>query len=407
MPVTISHAAPSAFSQYAAGRSRTRVGYRGIPLYVFVVSISSLLTIIGILWDISWHRSIGRDKFLTPPHILIYLGAIFAGLFSGIQVIWNSLRPTAESKASLIRVWGIFYSSLGALFCIWGAIAMLTSAPFDDWWHNAYGLDVRILSPPHTLLALGIMFLSLGACVSLCKYINLRQDGGKAAAGQPALLQFLFVICASSLFCEALTLCSSFLEARHMRGILFYMVSALVCLLLLPALGRGLRMKWGMMTIALGYFLIAGAANWIVQLFPAEPKLGPILTHTTHFQPAQFPVLFFIPAAMMDLVMQHWKGKEGSRSLFLSIIFILVLLAVQYPFSGFLVESPAARNWFFGSGSWYYALAPDWPYRYRFRETDVAGTFVMLAGLGIAIVIGWGAARIGLRWGRWMQRIQR
>ncbi len=28
---------------------------------------------------------------------------------------------------------------------------MITSAPFDDWWHNAYGLDVKILSPPHVV----------------------------------------------------------------------------------------------------------------------------------------------------------------------------------------------------------------------------------------------------------------
>jgi len=32
---------------------------------------------------------------------------------------------------------------------------MLTSAPFDNWWHNAYGLDVKIVSLPHSILALG------------------------------------------------------------------------------------------------------------------------------------------------------------------------------------------------------------------------------------------------------------
>jgi hypothetical protein len=40
---------------------------------------------------------------------------------------------------------------------------MIMSAPFDDWWHNAYGLDVRIISPPHTLLASGMIGLQLGA----------------------------------------------------------------------------------------------------------------------------------------------------------------------------------------------------------------------------------------------------
>ena len=35
---------------------------------------------------------------------------------------------------------------------------MITSAPFDNWWHEAYGLDVKIVSPPHTLLAMGFLF---------------------------------------------------------------------------------------------------------------------------------------------------------------------------------------------------------------------------------------------------------
>jgi hypothetical protein len=103
-----------------------------LPVYLYAVSLAALLTVAGVLWDISWHRSVGRDKFLSPPHILIYPGAIFAGLFSGAQVLWNSLYRRGASKAVDIRVWGLFYSSLGSLFCIWGAIAMLTSAPFDD-----------------------------------------------------------------------------------------------------------------------------------------------------------------------------------------------------------------------------------------------------------------------------------
>jgi hypothetical protein len=407
MPVTITPPTRSALHRSAAEGSRPIAGHQGIPLYVYVVALSSLLTVIGILWDISWHRSIGRDKFLSPPHILIYLGAIFAGLFSGIQVIWNSLHLTTELKASLIKVWGVFYSSLGALFCIWGAIAMLTSAPFDDWWHSAYGLDVRILSPPHTLLGLGMKFLTFGACVSICKYINAIKDRNTTKGGQLALLQFLFIICASSLMCMLNTLGSSFLETRDMRNPFFYQVAALISLLFLPALGRALRMKWGMMTIALGYFLIAGTSNWILQLFPAEPKLGPILTHTTYFQPSNFPLLIFIPAAAMDIVMQRSKGNDWTRALLLSAVFVIVLLAIQYPLSGFLLESPSARNWFFGSGSWYYALAPDWPYRYKFRESSVAGWAAMLEGLGLAIAIGLVVARISLRWGIWMQRIQR
>ena len=104
----------------------------GIPPYIFAVSLAAIFIIVGLIWDISWHMTVGRDKLLSPPHLLIYLGAVFGGLFSGIQVLWNTFRASAATKSKLIRMWGFFYSSLGALFCIWGAIAMLTSAPFDD-----------------------------------------------------------------------------------------------------------------------------------------------------------------------------------------------------------------------------------------------------------------------------------
>ena len=44
---------------------------------------------------------------------------------------------------------------------------MLTSVPFDDWWHNAYGLDVKILTPPHVFLLLGMATVQLGAMLMM------------------------------------------------------------------------------------------------------------------------------------------------------------------------------------------------------------------------------------------------
>jgi len=384
----------------ATVRSRSAEGRGAIPLYLYAVSLAALLTMVGVLWDISWHRTIGRDKFLSPPHILIYLGAIFAGLFSGIQVIYNSFFRRAASQATAIRVWGIFYSSLGGLFCIWGAIAMLTSAPFDDWWHSAYGLDVKILSPPHTLLAMGMIFLQFGACVSICKYLNTGVRNG-------GVLRVLFVIGACSLLCMVYTLFTDFLHVRAERSGTFYIIAAVASLFLLPAFGVALRMRWGITAVTAGYFLLVALSNWILQLFPAEPRLGPILTHLTHFQPAQFPALVFIPALAMDTVLQRSKGNDWVKAFWLSLFFVIGLLAVQYPLSGFLLESPAARNWFFGADTWYYGAPPDAPFRYRFRPDDIASLPQLLEGLAVAVVAGWLCARVGLRWGRWMLKIQR
>jgi len=377
-----------------------------IPLSIYAVSLASLLTIVGILWDISWHRSIGRDKFLSPPHILVYLGAIFAGLFSGLQVLYNSVLRREAAQAADIRVWRVFYSPLGSLFCIWGAIAMLTSAPFDDWWHSAYGLDVTILSPPHTLLAMGMICLQLGACVSICKYLNLYAAGPAAGASR-SLLQFLFVISALSLLTMVYTLFTDYLHIRAMRSGQFYIIATTVTLLLLPAFGKASRMKWGMTAVTGGYFLLVAFSNWILQLFPAEPKLGPILTHTTHFQPANFPALVIIPAMAMDLILQRNKSGAWTKAFWLSLAFVTLLAAVQYPLSGFLQESPYARNWFFTANSYYFGLSPNAPWRYRFRPEDIAPAPALLASLGIAVVLGCLCARLSLRWGRWMQNIQR
>jgi len=376
-----------------------------IPVYIYAVSLAALLTIIGVLWDISWHKSIGRDKFLSPPHILIYLGAIFAGLFSGLQVLWNSFYRPAASKATLIRVWRIFYSSLGSLFCIWGAIAMLTSAPFDDWWHNAYGLDVKILSPPHTLLAMGMIFLQFGACVSICKYLNAGARG--EAQVNMGVLRVLFVVSAASLLTMVYTLFTDYLHVRGMRNTGFYIIGTIVTLLLIPAFGRALRYKWGMTAVTGGYFLLVAFSNWILGLFPAEPKLGPILTHITHFQPAQFPALVFVPGLAMDLILQKSRANDWIKSLYMSLAFVGLFTAIQYPMSGFLLESPAARNWFFTADTWYYAFSPDAPNRYAFRPGDIASLPQMTAGLLAAALFGWLCVRLSLRWGKWMQTIQR
>jgi hypothetical protein len=391
---------PAPVSPPAESRpDRILTGRVSLPIYLYAVSLAALLTVVGVLWDISWHRSIGRDKFLSPPHILIYLGAIFAGLFSGLQVLWNSFRRREVSKSTEIRVWGAFYSSLGSLFCIWGAIAMLTSAPFDDWWHNTYGLDVTILSPPHTLLAMGMIFLQFGACVSISKYLNTQ--------GKGTGLRVLFVIGASSLMVMLYTLFTEYLHPHGMRAPLFYIIASVISLLFLPAFGRALRLKWGMTAVALGYTTIVACSNWILQLFPAEPKLGPILTHTTHFQPGYFPLLIVFPAIILDWIAQRSRSNDWITGLWMSLAFVGLLLVIQYPFGTFLVESPGSRNWFFGGNTWYFADNPDAPWRYHFMPRDFIPTVVLARGLLVAVFLGILAARIGLRWGKWLENIQR
>src|SRR6187402_1842201 len=97
-----------------------------VPFYLYAVVLASLSIIIGLIWDISWHMSIGRDGLFSPPHLAIYLGGVTAGIFSGFRVLKITLAGTPMERGRTVNFWGFFFGSLGNLFCIWGAIAMLT-----------------------------------------------------------------------------------------------------------------------------------------------------------------------------------------------------------------------------------------------------------------------------------------
>ena len=62
---------------------------------------------------------------------------------------------------------------LGAFIAAWGGLCMLTSAPFDNWWHDSFGLDVMILSPPHVVLLVGMFVMGLGGLVLTTSQMNL------------------------------------------------------------------------------------------------------------------------------------------------------------------------------------------------------------------------------------------
>src|SRR3954462_10596747 len=128
----------------------------------YVAVLAAACVMVGVYWDISWHMSIGRDTFWTPAHLLIQAGGLIAGLSSGYVALRTTFAGTPAQRAASVSFWG-FRAPLGAWVCVWGCGAMLASAPFDNWWHNAYGRDVQIVSPPHMVLALGIVAITLGA----------------------------------------------------------------------------------------------------------------------------------------------------------------------------------------------------------------------------------------------------
>ncbi|MDB5134900.1 MAG: hypothetical protein JWP37_1503 [Mucilaginibacter sp.] len=386
----------------SSGAQKAVQAETAIQPYVYASVFSSLCIIVGLIWDISWHTSIGRDGLLAPPHDVIYLGAILAGLFSAYQVLRTTFFGTAIEKQSSVKFWGVFYGPLGALFCIWGAIAMLTSAPFDDWWHNTYGLDIVILSPPHTLLGIGMMMIQFGAMIAV-----LSSSHG-AKSGSIVLHNWLFAIASGLLLSSFYGLFSEYMNKARSHSAVCYIVGAIIFPLLLIAVSRATKMRWAATATAGVYMFVLAMMVWILPLFHATPRLGPVLNHFDHYQPFHFPLLLIIPALGIDLVFIKFKHQKPFLQVVLaSLVFLLIFFVVQWNFGGFLHTSLLARNWFFGSYSWYFGANPNWPYRYVFYPGHVDTGFNLLKGMLIAAALAVFTGWVGSKWGGWMKRVQR
>ncbi|WP_460958956.1 hypothetical protein [Spirosoma litoris] len=384
-----------------------------IPIYIYAVVFASFCVIMGLLWDIMWHMSIGRDGLFAAPHLVIYVGGVVGGLFSAYQIFNLTLSKNHPGRPEAVPFWGVFYGPLGAMFCVWGALAMLTSAPFDDWWHNTYGLDVQILTPPHTILAIGIMTLQFGAIIGVLALQNRHQNTGLVSTTSTRL-KWLFAIAAGLLLTMLFSLFSETMDRGDTHSTAYYVTAAIVLPFYLVAMGRASLLRWPITSIAGLFMLFLLLPSWVIQHLPAVPRLGPVLNPITHYQPFVFPPLLIIPAFAMDWILHRFDNPTTGRKLndwvlavLLGVVFLLILLAIQWPFGEFLETSPYARNGIFLSYSWTYGSPPDWEYRYAFPPWRTQSPTEFAIGFGKALIYASLSARVGLLWGSWMKRVAR
>lgn len=106
-------------------------------------------------WDAAEHTKGAVDRFWYPPHFGIYFALLVAALLPLIGLVligqgsglpFDKLRRNA-ALTMVIAANG--FSVLGA--------------PFDAWWHETFGIDLTVWSPPHLHLLLGTV-LAICCC---------------------------------------------------------------------------------------------------------------------------------------------------------------------------------------------------------------------------------------------------
>jgi hypothetical protein len=390
----------AAQSAAIAWHAKTAAQRTAVPWHIWACALAVTSASFGGVWDISWHESIGRDTFWTAPHLFIQFGGILAGAASAWLIFHTTFSRSPAERAGAVRIWA-FYGPLGAFLCCWGGVAMVTSAPFDNWWHSAYGLDVKILSPPHVVLILGLLAIRFGALVLILG--EMHRAEGVLRRKLQALLLYTFTF----LLGVAIGVFQEYTFTDSMHSARFYLVLSLFTPMFLVAVAQVSEFRWASTAIAGIFTTLNLMFLWILPLFPAEPKLGPVYQHVTSFIPPPFPLLILAPALALDLLRPRLRtGNIWGRSAAFGAVFVGTFVAVEWPFANFL-QSPAARNWFFGTQYFPYFVPPDdeWV-RYVFAQVEGSSLeFWLLMALTLAIAML--SSRAGLSLGGWMRRVRR
>ena len=370
-----------------------------------LVMLGATSIVVGILWDISWHRTIGRDTFWTPAHLAIQLGGLIGGGTAGWLILRTTFLGTEQEKASGVGICGV-RAPLGAWLTVWGCSAMLVSAPFDNWWHDAYGLDVKIISPPHALLALGMWSVVGGALLLVLREQN-NAEPGRAGTGP-----WLFIYGAGVLLAMAAVFLTEMSFPNHQRSATFYRWSAGTYPFYLLGMARASKFRWGATMVAAVYMLIGAGMAWVLPLFEGHPKLGPIYHRVDHFVPLPFPLLLVVPALGIDLVRNAIGHGKGWRWDLLTVVlctvaFLGLFVLTQWFFSEFII-GPGGQNWFFAADRHWGYNEPVGPGRLRYWDVmNLQDHELLWSTLRYCLLATLISSGLGLFLGNWMAKVRR
>jgi hypothetical protein len=156
----------------------TRVGDRlgkatGVPAWValptILTTLSLLVALLGMLWDISLHIGVGRDEgpLANPAHFLILFGLF--GVFAGGVLACSMPLDEKPGPASVrfLKGWDV---PIGGILLTAAGFYALLGFPLDDVWHRLFGQDVTLWGPTHLML-IG------GAGLSIVGLLVLEQEG--------------------------------------------------------------------------------------------------------------------------------------------------------------------------------------------------------------------------------------
>jgi hypothetical protein len=278
---------------------------------------------LGLAWDRQWHDWVGRDRFWIPPHIMLYTGIGAAGMVALAVVLIDTLRyhrkAVGADDDSTIPVFRFFHGPLGFVLLGFGTLTDLIAAPFDNYWHELYGIDVTLWSPFHIMGTLGGILIGIGIIyvfASEAAHERLMEHRVRRFLGlnAPQWGALIFLAAFMEFALPALTAFNALsLGAFSIPSYPF--ILALVSACLISAIQITRKPGAAMLTALLLWLLSLGTQAFIpwalrsaVGMFGFTFRYG--VTPTFNYTIALMPLLFLLCALLVDSA-AYWQRRHG------------------------------------------------------------------------------------------------
>ena len=299
--------------------------FRRISIWVILYLL--LQAELGLGWDRRWHDYLGRDQFWIPPHMLIYSGVGVAGVLALLVVLAETVRyrrhVAGVNDSTTLSVLGYIHAPLGFILLGFGALTDLIAAPFDNYWHELYGIDVTLWAPFHLMGTFGGLMAGIGIIYALASEITydrhstrpVRRFLGLSAMEWTCLLIFAALV---ELSLPALTAFAS-VPLGSLQLITYPLILAVAGGMFLVSAVQITRKPGAATLTALIIFLLClfTQSFVITGLWWAADNLGLIFRPTAGAPVLNVviiltPLLFVIAGLLID-AMAYWQHQHDKR----------------------------------------------------------------------------------------------